>query len=252
MGLEYCCGSDSRLNDVFDATCKEIYSYSAIPSLLLPLLVINILKKFAFTIHTLASIKQTLEEDHTAEFFSPWNHGQMASYVWIPMLSSKWGFRRSLEVIAIAISVGFLLLAFFSPDVGHSLWQSSSAYGKDWYFFSGIYTLMQSILGAFTDNPATIAKALCAVLGGLWFLLLMKWNRSHSRSAHINILFLMLGFYAVIPTLHPWYLLPLLVLGLRFWPYFWSPILWPAATFFSQMFYIDNHMPVVFKQATTL
>ena len=154
----------------------------------------------------------------------------------------------SLAVWASTLACGF---ALFMPGSRGRLFESSVTYVEQWYFFGFVHRILADAfeaLGLFA-GPIQAAKA---VLGALWlaFAAWLAVQSSRGRfSLSLTSLILLCSFLAVVPTLHPWYLLPLLVVGHRYMTVLWTPWLWPMLAPMSYAYYFDNADPTALRLA---
>ena len=170
-----------------------------------------------------------------------------AGIKWLPliMLPIMVNYRRHLlkywlEAAAVAITLIFFIFTIFQPAILSALAESHGAYASRWEFFAFIFAGLSKL-----GLSATSAKLILAGCGFTiaCYLTGLRYKENQPASSRLLALWLAISFYAFMPTLHPWYLSVLLLLGLPYYGILWTPIVWPSTAFISQLFYIDNRFP---------
>ncbi len=140
-------------------------------------------------------------------------------------------------------------LALFLPGSQGRLFASSATYAEHWYFFGFGHRILADLLGAlgFSGNAIQTSKL---VLLATW-LVLAGWVAWYAQQKRWSVLLttqvLLVSFLIVLPTLHPWYFLPLLVLGHRHMKILVTPWLWPMLAALSYTFYFENKDPLTIR-----
>ncbi|RLA63894.1 MAG: hypothetical protein DRQ88_01260 [Epsilonproteobacteria bacterium] len=155
--------------------------------------------------------------------------------------AKKWGLVRSFSNLAVFVSILVFFIFIYARGSDGNLFKSLMIYGEHWYFF-GFLNRWLSDLFSFQ-----VAKYICVVLGGIWGLFILNLQRKNEISTLMSALLIFQGLLALMPTLHPWYLLSLLILGLPYMGVLITPWLWPILAMFSKAYYIDESDPVILR-----
>ncbi|NRA67170.1 MAG: hypothetical protein HRU19_21990 [Pseudobacteriovorax sp.] len=162
----------------------------------------------------------------------------------LPLLAQKLlhDKKRLAEILILAFGVFACLTIPFMPAIYKSLATSTQSFSENWVFFPYLFLVSQSIFGA---QHVAFVKGSMALIGLATLLVLVRaaFKAKKSSSLQFYSLWLLLVFVAVSPVINPWYLLPLLVVGVRYWKVLMTPIIWPACAFFSQYYYVNDVMP---------
>ena len=171
--------------------------------------------------------------------------------IWIPLLTLKrniFSTRKNLSEF-LSMSAAYvlpltLLSLIFMPNLSSMVLESGQTYAKSWRFFSVGYFSLEQVYEFLTGSAANgyyIRYSLIAA-GGVWSLAVLAvfGFRLEKTTLRHSILWLMIGFYMFFPTLHPWYFLPLVLIGLPYFPIYLTPTLWPALAFVSQIYYLNS------------
>lgn len=185
-------------------------------------------------------------------------HGSLvaiaASIKWLPLIWLPFllGFlQRQTRKSLVLFNYGLYLLAtlvllcsIFMPYFMMGAKASSAAFAEHWYFFGFVFQWLSWLQESLGYSGYSIATRFMVVgLGAIWLIyLLLVFTQRHLRrpSLRLILIWLMIGFYALFPTLHPWYLAPLLIVGAKHYKSIWTPWLWPALAFVSQSYYLAD------------
>lgn len=167
------------------------------------------------------------------------------AYLWRRRL----GRLGALHGVGLALSLVAVGFALFLPGSGGRLFASAAAYSEHWMFFGFAHRFVSDILAGtgWVPDPINVTKGL---LGTTWIVVawrLVTW--AHRRHAGVQLvsLCLLTCFFVVTPTLHPWYFLPLLVVGLPYMKVLLTPWLWPMLAPLSYTFYFENADPTAVR-----
>jgi hypothetical protein len=151
--------------------------------------------------------------------------------------------------IFVTLSCIFLALGFFNAGSGGHLFTSSKIYAEHWSFFGYLHRFLRDFIEYFelSKNPTFAAKFILTTLYLFWVcaLSLLQWNRKLGFRLACTLNYL--GFLAVLPTLHPWYLLPLILIGLPFINQLKTVWLWPLLAPLSYTYYFEMQDPVAVR-----
>lgn len=181
-------------------------------------------------------------------------HGSLLSAAtltrWLPglfiptsfvQLLRRYGVRFALLLLVSVVSVcGVVLFYFWLGSQGNML-SSPKAYAEQWYFFGYLHRFVMDllILAEAPGHPAQWAKAILTplFLVTTGFILFAQWQGK--ISFHLASLLVLTFFFMMTPTLHPWYLLSLLFLGVRYQHVFTSVWVWPLLAPLSYVYYFN-------------
>lgn len=161
----------------------------------------------------------------------------------LPFLPSS--HRKSLlwwrDCLIVCVGSLFCLFLLFQPAISGALLTSSERFAREWEFFAFIYAGLRWL-----SLSPDLAKSFLGAFGVVWALYLFctRYISQKPLSSRLAALWLLIGFFVCMPTLHPWYLLSLLAVGLPYSNILATPILWPSLAFTSQTFYLDNSFPL--------
>jgi hypothetical protein len=176
---------------------------------------------------------------------------------WTPMLFlpaflSFWirkrGVHYALLGFAGAVSTVAVALALFLPGSNGNLFRSAGSYAQHWYFFGFAHRILADILAlsGWTIEKADSIQLAKAILFAGWLVFIgwFSWFAYRRKwSIWLTSVVTLTSFLIVTPTLHPWYFLPLIVLGVRHEKSLVTPWLWPMLAPLSYFFYFENSDP---------
>lgn len=174
-----------------------------------------------------------------------------------PVLLMKWAKKysipRALSYLAVFISILVFIFFIYGKGSGGNLFKSLMVYGEHWYFFSFIHRWLSDGLSLFgVTKNYEVAKYICAGLGAIFGLIVLNLQRKNKISTLMAALLILEGLFILMPTLHPWYLLSLLVLGLPYMGVLVTPWLWPILGMFSKLYYIEESDPFLIRNLVYL
>lgn len=176
-----------------------------------------------------------------------WLPGLFIPTAVIDILRREGARAAALMILTIASVCGILLYYFWLGSNGNML-SSPKAYAEHWYFFGFLHRFVMDLLiflGT-PGHPAQIAKALLAApfVLSCAFVLWMQWKGR--LSFQLASLLVLTFFFMVAPTLHPWYLISLLLVGFRFKNSFRYVWVWPLLAPLSYTYYFNmSDVPLV-------
>ena len=167
---------------------------------------------------------------------------------WLPLLYLPGNFIYTSKRFGISKSIGSNLLvliftlfacSIYAIDQESKFFYSLGIYAQHWIFFPYIHAGLSwifEILGF--SSHIFLAKLGNLVIGGILacFLSLRFWQER--LSFQLYLLLLSTTALALSPTLHPWYLLILLPLGMPYFKILLTPWIWPIAGLYSQSYYL--------------
>jgi hypothetical protein len=151
------------------------------------------------------------------------------------------GWRAMILLLMSSASLCGVILFYFWKGSDGNMLSSPKAYAEHWYFFGFMHRFVMDLLevsGA-AGHRAQLAKAILSVpfaLAAAW-VLVMQWRGRLSFS--LASLLILLAFFVVAPTLHPWYLLTLLLVGFRHQRPCRVVWIWPLMAPLSYVYYFN-------------
>lgn len=141
----------------------------------------------------------------------------------------KWNWSEALSTVFLVFGFfGGLTFLYYAGSKGQ-FFEGLAAYGREWFFFGYFHRLLVDLtsprLGM--QQAVGMAKAIGLIIfvilwGGLFWNFYQKKIRLELFMPVAYFLFL-----AFSPTIHPWYLLPVLILGIRYLKKIWVFWIWP-------------------------
>lgn len=174
----------------------------------------------------------------SAAILTRWLPGLFIPTSFVQLLRRS-GFRVAILLLASVISVCGVVLFYFWLGSGGKLLSSPKAYAQHWYFFGYLHRFMMDFLTfiAAPGHPAQWAKGLLTppFLVACGLILFAQWKGK--ISFHLASLLVLTSFLMISPTLHPWYLLSLLLIGVRYQNVLATVWVWPLLAPLSYVYY---------------
>ena len=157
----------------------------------------------------------------------------------IPAIFLKYRWKKGVIISSIAIGSFSLFFVFLDQQAIYGMWESIQLYFKKFEFNASVYFLLREIgfilkgyniihtLGPWLLVSSIFSILLISITGAL-----KKWNLS------VILLLVLSTYYLFTTTVHPWYILTLLPLGLMGGYYF--PIAWTFLVFITYGGYSEN------------
>jgi alpha-1,6-mannosyltransferase len=177
---------------------------------------------------------------------------------WLPLIflplvflriSLRHGIRAAGAAMVLCFAVAAVAIGFYMPGSAGRLFESTGIYAQNWSFFGFGHRLLADIFlyFGFLTDPIGLARywsvGVSCLLLGFIVLLYLRAAVSYRLALVLSLLAVLVFF----PTLHPWYLLGLLVVGvrhLRTLPVLW---VWPLLALGSHAFYVEMKDPVLVR-----
>ena len=146
---------------------------------------------------------------------------KLVPFALVPLLWSRMHVRTSTQSLAVAVGIGLLVLAIVHPHLAH-VSASLRLYTSYFEFNAGPYALLKPWLGERYggDTGPLAARMLAATfLGGYAVAAVFQWWKKdpllQAKPRHVvrTMGAVWLAFLATATTVHPWYLLPVLLLA---------------------------------------
>lgn len=173
--------------------------------------------------------------------------------LFIPALFISWkrhlGARFALGAFAVAGMLVTLGIALYWRGAEGQFLTSTKVYGAHWMFFGYLHRILADGMGwlGLVDNRIFFAKVFLALGFVVFSCVVLRCQARRMFSLRLTCLLLMSGALAISPTLHPWYLLVLLCLGLPYMKTLRFPWVWPLLAPASYAFYWKETDPVLVR-----
>ncbi len=157
---------------------------------------------------------------------------KLVPLIFMPLFLPYLGLRKSLKFYTVvAATIILLSLPFVAPEAGGHYSSTLKLWFSNFEFNAGLYNLVKT-LGSFLDIPPwelikTYGK-ITPLISLALVLALTFLRKNHKPEVLLSSMMWALGaYYLLSPTVHPWYLLTLVLLSIytdfRF-PLFWSAV----------------------------
>jgi len=166
---------------------------------------------------------------------------KLVPLLFLPLFFKHFGFKKSvLFYFVIGISCLALLLPFYSPVFLENYAQTVGLWFSNFEFNAGIYNMVKYIGVHFFDaKPWLLVKAYGSLVPKIVIVtaLLLTFLRKNQKPGVLlgSMLFLLSTYYFLSSTVHPWYLVFLLILGTL--SNFKYPLVWSAVVVLSYFAY---------------
>lgn len=174
---------------------------------------------------------------------------------WLPLIFAPVIFlrvylRRGLSALAASglfcLSLAVGAVAVYLKGSGGRLFESTAVYSQNWFFFGFGHRFLADALAAtgVSTDPIGVARIWGAAASCFLLLAVVGLYLRAVVSFQLALVFSLLAVLVFFPTLHAWYLLALLVLGvrhLRVLPVLW---VWPLLALSGHSFYLNMKDPV--------
>lgn len=151
------------------------------------------------------------------------------------------------SLFCLSLTVG--AVSFYLKGSEGRLFESTWVYSQNWFFFGFAHRFLADALSVagLSADPIGLARILGATASCLLLLVLIGLYLRALVSFQLALVFSLIVVLLFFPTLHPWYLIALLVLGvrhLRVLPVLW---VWPLLGLGSHAFYLDMKDPFIVR-----
>jgi hypothetical protein len=164
--------------------------------------------------------------------------------MYLPLLwikrTKRLGAATTLQSALFTLALVFLGIAFFYKGAQGHFFSSTKVYGEQWYFFGYLHRFLADLffyIPALSSNVIQNAKMVCA---GIFCLALLHSAIQLYRnkiSLRASAVLVTIASLVTSPTLHPWYLLAVLVVGLPYLRVLPSLWIWPSLGLASYSYY---------------
>jgi uncharacterized membrane protein len=162
---------------------------------------------------------------------------KLVPFIFLPAILFKLKWKNGILVVGFAMMIaGVTLIPLISPQLISNLHSSLDLYFRKFEFNASIYFLFREI-GYFFTGYNIIGKLgpVLSLIDFIAILLISLYGARAGWKLEKTILFILLIHLSLSTTVHPWYILPLIPLGIISGYYF--PILWSLFIFSTYLGY---------------
>jgi alpha-1,6-mannosyltransferase len=174
------------------------------------------------------------------------------SVLFLPFFALRWWKKEAktdaLSQMFLVVALVVLAFSFYSVGSNGNLFRSSGAYVQHWFFFGFLHRWLVDFFAFLKINDSIFwAKIFCAgaFLFSYVFVFIKFWK--HKLTLRLSCTLVYLFFLICTPTIHPWYLLPLLALGLPYSKTLYTVWVWPMLSLLSYSFYFLGKDPFLVR-----
>lgn len=158
----------------------------------------------------------------------------------LPLFISYFGFRKSLRFFGIvALTILLFVLPFAAPGAADNYSSTLGLWFSNFEFNAGFYNLVKEIAGLFDIRPWELIKTYGKIIPVIILALVLAFTFFRENKKPQVLLGSMLGvlscYYLLSPTVHPWYIISLVLLCI--YTDFRFPLFWSAVVVFSYSAY---------------
>ncbi len=149
---------------------------------------------------------------------------KLSPIILVPIIIRRIGWLRTLLLVAV-VFIGYAPFL----NAGQNLFAGFLKFAREWQFNAGAFGLIRWICQFISDDPANLARQICAILI-LLIVAFLVWRDDLSAKSFVKSATIVLGATIILsPTVMPWYLswvLPFAVLSRQnVWFYFSALVL---------------------------
>ena len=166
---------------------------------------------------------------------------KLVPLLFLPMFLKHLGFKKTvLFYVIVGLSCLALLIPFYSPVFVENYAQTVGLWFSNFEFNAGVYNIVKYVGVHFFDaKPWILVKSYGSLVPKLVIVaaLLLTFFRKNEKPSVLlaSMLFLLTFYYLLSSTVHPWYLVFLLILGIL--ADFRYPVVWSAVVILSYFAY---------------
>jgi alpha-1,6-mannosyltransferase len=173
--------------------------------------------------------------------------------LFVPFFAVRW-FRKFPRPAVFGASLALCCTLVAAPILYYQItsngnfFHSPKVFAQNWVFFgymSGFFGDIGKLLGS--NDPINLARIACLSIWIPLYLFLIALALHARVSTRLLCFMVYTSFLWFSPTLHPWYLIGMLYLGLPYiqiFPVIW---IWPVLALTSHIYYIDRLDPVLLR-----
>lgn len=184
---------------------------------------------------------------------------KLVPLMFLPLFASYFGFYKSLKfyiILGLTLIIG--VVPFYSPLFLTNYTDTIALWFSNFEFNAGFYNLIKEVAVYFDVKPWELIKAYGKVVPYIVisFVLLLTFIRENKKLAVlINSMFwVMLLYYFLSSTVHPWYII--FLLGLSLFTDYRFPIIWSLVIILSYFAYsnpeFEEHLGILFIEYITV
>ncbi len=172
--------------------------------------------------------------------------------LFLPLFFLRWlrhqGWKRSLLFLFGVFTVVGLPTFFYAVNSDGNFFTSPMIFARNWMFFGFVHHMLFDLGTALgLGDPAHFGRLTGLGLWLLSLLPLLYFLRKKRVSLRLSCFLIYGSLLVVFPTLHPWYFISFLFLGLPYlksFPVVWA---WPCLALVSKLYYRNNEDPTAFR-----
>lgn len=168
---------------------------------------------------------------------------KLVPLLFLPLLLNYFGIKKSLLFYGVVgITLVLLLLPFYSPEFANNYIQTVGLWFSNFEFNAGLYNLIKKVAVNFNAKPWELIKDYgkitpIIVIAAVALLTIVRNNKKVSTLL-TSMLWVLTIYYFLSATVHPWYIIFLLVLCL--FTEFRFPIVWTFSVILSYWAYSNE------------
>ncbi|MCM4166910.1 hypothetical protein KCTC52924_01765 [Arenibacter antarcticus] len=176
---------------------------------------------------------------------------KLVPLIFLPLFIKYYGFKKSVLFYAVVGGVSILLaLPFYAPEFITNYSQTIGLWFSNFEFNAGIYNLVKYIGVQWDAKPWELIKT----YGKITPIIIISWvalitfirNNKKVNTLIISMLWILSFYYFLSATVHPWYIIFLVLLSL--FTEFRFPLIWSITIFLSYWAYSNPE----YKESTIL
>lgn len=165
---------------------------------------------------------------------------KLVPLMFLPLFLKYFGIRKSIPFYTLVGAISVLLaFPFFAPGLINNYSQTIGLWFSNFEFNAGIYNVVKYIGGHWDAKPWELIKTYGKIIPYLiicWVVAITYLrNNKKMNTLIISMLWILSLYYFLSATVHPWYIIFLVLLGL--FTEFRFPLVWSIAIFLSYWAY---------------
>lgn len=165
---------------------------------------------------------------------------KLVPLLFLPLFLKYFGFKKSMLFYAVVgITTALLVLPFYSPDFANNYMETVGLWFSNFEFNAGLYNAIKKVAVSFDAKPWELIKDYgkitpIVVIASVALFMFFRDNKKIS-SLLTSMLWVLTIYYFLSATVHPWYIIFLVVLSL--FTEFRFPLVWSLTVILSYWAY---------------
>lgn len=165
---------------------------------------------------------------------------KLVPLLFLPLFLKYFGFKKSMLFFAVVgITTALLVLPFYSPDFANNYMETVGLWFSNFEFNAGLYNAIKKVAVSFDAKPWELIKDYgkitpIVVIASVALFMFFRDNKKIS-SLLTSMLWVLTIYYFLSATVHPWYIIFLVVLSL--FTEFRFPLVWSLTVILSYWAY---------------